>query len=89
MMNTQELQSTAGLLDPAAKTLVSGQVMTLGTSGGEVKILSGRVWLTSPGDLDDHVLGAGESFRRSPGVRGRHCIGCATRWSHRAAVAGS
>jgi hypothetical protein len=37
--------------------------MTLGSSGGEVRVLSGRVWLTSPGDLDDHVLGVGESLR--------------------------
>jgi hypothetical protein len=63
MMNTQELQSTARPAGDAEKTLASGQVLTLGTGGGEVKILSGRVWLTSPGDLDDHVLAAGESFR--------------------------
>ena len=63
MMNTQQLPSPAGDSRETAKTLASGQVMTLGTGGGEVKVLKGRVWLTSSGDLDDHVLEAGDSFR--------------------------
>jgi Protein of unknown function (DUF2917) len=63
MMNTQESKSTAGPLSAAAKTLSAGQVMALGKHGGEVHVLAGRVWLTSSGDLDDHVLEAGESFR--------------------------
>jgi hypothetical protein len=37
--------------------------MTLGGAGGEVEILSGRVWLTIPGDPSDHVLEAGDCFR--------------------------
>jgi hypothetical protein len=62
MMNTQESKSNAGSFPEATKVLPAGQVMSLGSSGGMVRVLSGRVWLTSPGDLDDHVLGAGESL---------------------------
>jgi hypothetical protein len=62
MMNAQESRLASGSLPGSAKALTSGQVVTLGTTGGEVRILSGRIWLTSPGDLSDHVLGAGESF---------------------------
>ncbi|MDQ2737001.1 MAG: DUF2917 domain-containing protein, partial [Pseudomonadota bacterium] len=62
MINSQESKFTAGAVVGARKSLSSGQVLTLGTSGGEVSVLRGRVWLTSPGDLDDHVLEAGESF---------------------------
>ena len=63
MMNTQESKFTAGAFPESAKALASGEIMTLGTTGGEVRILSGRVWLTSSGDLDDHMLGAGDSLR--------------------------
>ena len=62
MMNTQESKFTAGSLPGPARALSSGQVLTLGAGGGEVQILSGRVWLTSSGDPSDHVLDAGESF---------------------------
>ncbi|MEP7303392.1 MAG: DUF2917 domain-containing protein [Caldimonas sp.] len=41
----------------------TGHVVALGTAGGEVSILSGRVWLTRAGDSGDHFLDAGESFR--------------------------
>jgi hypothetical protein len=65
MMNTQEFSSTflASVTDAQAiRALPLGHVVALGTGGGEVSILSGRVWLTSGGDPSDHVLGAGESF---------------------------
>jgi hypothetical protein len=62
MMNTQQSKFSAGSFSGAARALAAGQVMTLGTSGGRVQVLSGRIWLTSPGDLDDHVLDAGDSF---------------------------
>ena len=64
-MNTQEFSSTflASVTDvQAVRALPLGHVVALGTGGGEVSILSGRVWLTSGGDPSDHVLGAGESF---------------------------
>ena len=65
MMNTQEFSSTflASVTDAeAVRALPLGHVVALGTGGGQVSILSGRVWLTSGGDPSDHVLGAGESF---------------------------
>jgi hypothetical protein len=62
MINSQESKSTAPATAGAQKSMSSGQVVTLGTGGGEVRVLSGRVWLTSPGDLDDHVLETGQSF---------------------------
>jgi ferric-dicitrate binding protein FerR (iron transport regulator) len=44
------------------RALPAGHVVALGTGGGQVSILSGRVWLTSGGDPSDHVLDAGETF---------------------------
>ena len=63
-MNTQQSSSTfLGSVDAqAVRALPAGHVVALGTGGGQVSILSGRVWLTSGGDPSDHVLGAGESF---------------------------
>ncbi|MEO5883527.1 MAG: DUF2917 domain-containing protein [Caldimonas sp.] len=63
-MNTQQSSATfLGSIDPEAiRALPAGHVVALGTGGGQVSILSGRVWLTSGGDPSDHVLGAGESF---------------------------
>lgn len=64
-MNTQEFSSTflASVTDAqAVRALPLGHVVALGPGGGEVSILSGRVWLTSDGDPSDHVLDAGESF---------------------------
>jgi hypothetical protein len=64
MMNPQQSSATfLGSVDPqAVRALPAGHVVALGTGGGQVSILSGRVWLTSGSDPDDHVLGAGETF---------------------------
>jgi Protein of unknown function (DUF2917) len=64
MMNSQPYSSTfLGAIAPeAVRALPAGHVVALGTGGGQVSILSGRVWLTSGGDPSDHVLDAGESF---------------------------
>ena len=64
MMNAQQSSSTIlGSIDPrAVRALPAGHVVALGTGGGRVSILSGRVWLTSGRDPDDHVLAAGETF---------------------------
>ena len=65
MMNTQQSSSTfLGVRRRRRRCAPcrSGHVVALGTGGGQVSILSGRVWLTSGGDPSDHVLGAGESF---------------------------
>ncbi len=61
MSNAQESKFSSNAPMEAEKALMVGPVITLGSHGGEVRILSGRVWLTSPGDLSDHVLEAGES----------------------------
>ncbi len=37
-----------------------GQALHLGRLGGELTVVSGRVWLTRDGDLGDHLLEAGE-----------------------------
>ena len=65
MMNTQQSSLLASADPEALKALPNGHVVALGTGGGEVSILSGKVWLTRSGDPDDHFLGAGESFQVS------------------------
>ena len=63
MMNTQQSSILASTSTEALRALPAGHVVALGNGGGEVSILSGQVWLTRSGDLDDHFLGAGESFK--------------------------
>ena len=63
MMNTQQSTFLGSASAAAVRALPAGHVVALGSGGGEVSILSGRVWLTSAGDPSDHVLGAGESYR--------------------------
>ncbi|MDQ6638262.1 MAG: DUF2917 domain-containing protein [Pseudomonadota bacterium] len=36
--------------------------MPLGSGGGQLEVLHGRVWLTRAGDLDDYVVESGASF---------------------------
>lgn len=50
--------------------LARGEVLPLpGGRGRAVGVFSGRAWITEEGDLDDHVLGPGESFRLArPGL---------------------
>ncbi len=40
-----------------------GQPVRFAQQAGEVVVRSGRVWLTRRGDLDDHVLEAGQRVR--------------------------
>ncbi|HJV62064.1 MAG TPA: DUF2917 domain-containing protein [Albitalea sp.] len=47
---------------PSRLPLAWGRPLRLAGAAGEFTVLSGRVWLTRQGDLDDHVLGAGERF---------------------------
>ncbi|HEX2540371.1 MAG TPA: DUF2917 domain-containing protein [Caldimonas sp.] len=35
----------------------------LGNRGGTLRVEAGQVWLTRSGDLDDHILRAGETYR--------------------------
>ena len=66
MMNTQHSTSPASAPSPALE-LASGKVVALGRSGGDLSVIAGRVWLTSSGDIDDHVLGAGEMLHVGAG----------------------
>ena len=43
-----------------------GQPMRLDSANGELGVLDGRVWLTRRGDLDDHVLDAGQRIVLTP-----------------------
>jgi hypothetical protein len=45
---------------------VFGQPLRVEHAGGEFAVLAGRVWLTRRGDLDDHVLSAGERIVLEP-----------------------
>lgn len=44
------------------RSLVWGEPLRIAQLAGEFVVLSGRVWLTRDGDLEDYVLEAGESF---------------------------
>src|SRR5450755_2259267 len=63
MMNTQLLTTRPGVAASSLQTLRAGHVMPLGSAGGRLEVLHGRVWLTLEGDLDDHVVATGESIR--------------------------
>lgn len=62
MMNAHQLAHLATLAGRSARPLAAGQAMALGTSGGRLEVIAGRVWLTRAGELDDHVVEAGESL---------------------------
>jgi hypothetical protein len=55
MMNAQFYATAGGPVES-----VFGQPLRVEHFGGEFAVLEGRVWLTRRGDLDDHVLSAGE-----------------------------
>jgi hypothetical protein len=42
--------------------LTQGAPLRIDHRGGELSVVRGRVWVTRPGDLDDHVLEAGQSM---------------------------
>ena len=54
-------QSYAG----RSQVVSDGRALRLEAVDGELAVREGRVWITRRGDLDDHVLGAGESMRLS------------------------
>jgi len=55
-------QPGSGPSDPALSCLSPGTTLRLHQAAGQrLVVLSGRVWLTEPGDPDDHFLHAGES----------------------------
>ncbi len=61
-MNTQQSSAGSKAAESQIRAVPAGRVLALEGGGGEVSVLSGRVWLTRAGDLDDHVLGPGESI---------------------------
>ncbi|MEO7115110.1 MAG: DUF2917 domain-containing protein [Caldimonas sp.] len=62
-MNTQTMAAADGRVAAGAlQTLRSGHVVPLGSAGGRLEVLRGRVWLTREGDLADHLVETGESF---------------------------
>jgi hypothetical protein len=47
----------------ASMTLPIGEARTLRHfAGARIEVTNGRIWLTEPGDLDDHFVGSGESM---------------------------
>lgn len=44
-----------------------GEPLRIERAAGELRVRSGRVWLTRRGDLDDHVLAAGDCVVLLPG----------------------
>jgi len=62
MMNAQSMTTRAGSAASALQTLRAGHIVALGSSGGHLDVLHGRVWLTREGELDDHLVETGQSF---------------------------
>lgn len=60
-MNTQLGSTASGVPLGAVRTLRSGRVLPLGSAGGKLEVLHGRVWLTRAGDRDDHFVDLGQS----------------------------
>jgi hypothetical protein len=63
MRNLQELRSVDVAPMELSRALSEGRAVALDSGGGRLSIVSGQVWLTRPGDPEDHFLGAGESLR--------------------------
>ncbi len=61
-MNTQSMTAHASSAASALKTLRAGHIVALGSAGGRLDVLHGRVWLTREGELDDHLVETGQSF---------------------------
>jgi hypothetical protein len=66
MMNTQVIKSLGRVAPGAVRTLRPGRILPLGSAGGRLEVLQGRVWLTRSGDLDDHVIDSGQGLLVPP-----------------------
>jgi len=62
MMNTQAFWSPLAAPRRCLQTLRGGSIMPLGSNGGQLEVLRGRVWLTRAGDLDDHIVESGQTL---------------------------
>jgi hypothetical protein len=50
----------------SVRTLRAGRILSLGSAGGQLEVLHGRVWLTRAGDFDDHVIDTGQGLTVPP-----------------------
>jgi hypothetical protein len=69
MMNTQSVSTPLDRSQRRLQTLRAGSIMHLGSGGGRLEVVRGRVWLTRAGDLDDHVLLSGTTLALAPSGR--------------------
>jgi hypothetical protein len=69
MMNTQVIKSLGRVVPGAVRSLRAGRILPLGSTGGRLEVLHGRVWLTRAGDLDDHVIDTGQGLVVPPSGR--------------------
>jgi len=60
-MNSQVFARLSSARRGDLRTLRSGNVVPLGSAGGKLEVLHGRVWLTRGGDADDHFVDFGQS----------------------------
>lgn len=60
-MNSQQLCALSSLVGGGGHSLPAGHVLPLGSNGGELSVLSGRVWLTRAGTLDDLFVDGGQA----------------------------
>jgi hypothetical protein len=61
MMNTQLSVPVSSAREDHLRVLQGGRVLPLGSAGGKLEVLHGRVWLTRTGDRDDHFVDFGQS----------------------------
>lgn len=52
---------------PRSEVLRWGEPVRIDAGAGEITVKIGRVWITRRGDLDDHILAAGQRLALSPG----------------------
>jgi len=69
MMNTQALKSLGRGAPGTVRTLRGGGILPLGSAGGRLEVIRGRVWLTRSGDLEDHVIDSGQGLIVPPSGR--------------------
>jgi Protein of unknown function (DUF2917) len=69
MMNTQTTNSSRQPAAGVLQTVRAGRIVPLGSAGGRLEVLHGRVWLTRSGELDDHVVESGQSLSVPPSGR--------------------
>ena len=68
-MNTQVIKSLGRVAPGTVRSLRAGRILPLGSTGGRLEVLHGRVWLTRAGDLDDHVIDTGQGLVVPPSGR--------------------